>query len=481
MCCFFEERNQAKTITRLGATDFGICHTEKLLLINSYALAVGYKEDELPYNVTAPRKSEDDICEFMGFSYEPPSVLQEVSNPTDNTVTNYESDDGDEEVQVERDNEQVPQEYTQQSELLADLMGDDMDIEVFASEEEFELFKRNERSHDKRQLDELEDIAEKHDRANRLAIERELSRLLPTGNGKESTIEAFRRLTSQCQWIPFRAPDCATRPSDTDIAEALLYQEWMSDPDRSYNPTVKNGRRSFRQFEIDWNNEVTRRFKLWSSQGDQSDVTQLRYKSQLLLKQYFDKLAQDASLRAVLPTDDLDRNDLDNVLRTSRLSLTPAPPAEETTPPMYHGEGTAPLGAPTILNSEITVGSLRPAQEARAPYRVDLPAIPQVRPICSRRRFRSRKYCITCGFKRSNHVVCDEGVADKCTRDYCGKCRHRKALHGNSGFGLTCMKLTHPWQTSTVNDWYETVSYTCRQRLTLFSQILTMLYRIKRL
>jgi hypothetical protein len=465
MCCFFEEKNQQKAITRLAATDFGICHTEKLLLLNSYAKSVGFSDDNLPYNVTAPKKGEDDVPEFMGFSYQPMNIM-EVSNPTDNANTNYDSDDDNEEEDVNNDTtEDVAVIHKEQSDLLGNILGDDLDIEVFATDEEYEacLTRRNNddrcnrRQQQLEQLDEMEDIADKQDEVNRLAIAKELSKLLPTGNGKESTLDAFRRLSSQSEWLPFRSPDSLTIKTDIDIAEATLYQEWMLDENRSYSPSVKSGRRSFKQFETDWNNEVTRRFKLWSTQGEDG-IVQLRYKSQILLKKYFDELAENASLRAVLPSDDNDRSTLDRQLAESRRQLPQAPAAQDTTAPSFHGEGITPLGAPTTLNSDVTAGSLRTSSEARTPYEVthrNLPQQPPVRP--RRKRFRSRKYCITCGFKRSDHVVTDEGVAGSCIRNYCGKCRERKQCHGNNGFGLTCTNATHPWQTSTFADWYEEV------------------------
>jgi hypothetical protein len=61
------------------------------LLLNSYAKAVGFKDGDQPFNVSAPpKKSDNDVKEFMGFSYQPVE-LEEISNPTDTTCTNYDS------------------------------------------------------------------------------------------------------------------------------------------------------------------------------------------------------------------------------------------------------------------------------------------------------------------------------------------------------------------------------------------------------
>jgi hypothetical protein len=447
ICCFFEERNHQKAISRLGEKDFGICHTEKLLLLNSYALSVGCPENRLPYQVATPRKHTNAEAEYMGFAHKSEIEVMEVSNPT-NCISN--------------DINEEPRAHREQDELLSDLLGEDLDIEVFATEEEYNAFlNRDTRATDEvHRLDEMESSAGRNDRDNHYAIEQELKRLLPIGTGQETTIEAFKRLTNQCAWIPFRNPNSVTFATEIDKAEAALYDEWMSNPDICYNPLLQSGPRTFKAFERDWNNEVTRRFRLWSREGDEG-VVQLRYKTKLLLQQYYNQLAENASLRAQLPQDEDHRRTLDEQLRNNRQHLTPAPLAADTSPPTYSGEGTTPIGCPTALNTEVTVGAVRraPNNPSIAPFHVVVRQVPTTAPPRpSRKRFRSRKYCVTCGFKRSEHIVLDEGVAATCDRTYCGKCRQRKDCHGNCGFGLTCTKPTHPWQTSHVADWYDTVT-----------------------
>ena len=51
--------------------------------------------------------------------------------------------------------------------------------------------------------------------------------------------------------------------------------EWMEE--RKYSVDNKSGRRSFKAFANDWNNEVSRRFREWSK-GDDS-IVQVRLKS----------------------------------------------------------------------------------------------------------------------------------------------------------------------------------------------------------
>jgi hypothetical protein len=437
-----------------------------LLLLNSYCLAVGCPEDKLPYQVTAPRKHHDAEVEYMGFAHASQLEVLEVSNPTAsaNAEVNYCSDDNNEEDDVSNEwDEVVPCQHREQEEILGEQLGNDLDIEIFATEEEYNEFLNRDTSEleEMNRLDEIEDAATKKDQVNRLAIERELSRLLPTGNGQETTIEAFKRLTNQCEWIPFRDPSSSTPASDIDKAEAALYDEWMSDINKRYSLNAQSGSRTFKAFERDWNNEVTRRFRLWSRQGEDG-IIQLRYKSKLLLQQHYNRLAEIASLQAQLPQDDEHRRSLDEQLRNNRRSIAAAPAAADTSPPVYNGTGTTPFGCPTGLNAEVAVGAIRCAGAQNppgAPFRVDLTRTTRTVPQRPQRKlFRSRKYCVTCGFKRSEHVVHDEGVAATCTRSYCGKCRERHDCHGNAGFGLTCSKATHPWQATAVADWYATVT-----------------------
>ena len=460
---FFEERNHQKAINRLGEKDFGICHTEKLLLLNSYALTIGGPDTRLPYQVTAPRSPTNSEREYMGFSHAAMFEVLDVSNPTDSTsaTINYGSDDNNEDDAIVNDTVFTkPRTHTEQQEILRELIGDDLDIEVFVNEDEYNSFCNNDQKGDPlagTSLDVIDDNAQQHDKKNREAIEAEIKRLLPTISHSESTMDAFKRLTNQCAWIPFRDPSSNMHASDIDKAEADLYDEWMSNPQTAYSPQTQSGPRSFKAFEQDWNNEVTRRFRLWSKEGDGEGIVQLRYKTKLLLQQHFNKLAEISSLQGQLPNDDTHRHILDRQLRENRQNLNTVPRAEDTVPPRYHGTGTTPLGCPTGLNAEVTVGAVRQDRQnsAKAPFRIELTKVNMA--TTSRRCFRSRKYCINCGFKRSDHVPSEEGVAATCKRSYCGKCRERRDCHGNSAFGIKCTNNTHPWQVSTVSDWFETI------------------------
>ena len=293
ICCFFEERNHRKAVNQLGEVDYVICHTEKLLLLNSYALSVGCREHDLPYNVSAPRQLPSDEKEYMGFSHAAAAnlVADHVSNPAENNAATvkYGSDDNNEEDDVANDVEEEPDAHRDGDALLGHILGDDLDIEVFATEEEYNNFVANQGRTKKsvdnpHHLDELDKLTTLKDRENCHIIEQELRKLLPVDTGGESTIAAFQRLTNQFAWIPFRDPDSTSPSTEIDQAEAALFDDWMSA--EKYNINATSGPWSFKAFERDWNNEVTRRFRLWSRQNE-TDVVQLRYKSKLQLQRFF--------------------------------------------------------------------------------------------------------------------------------------------------------------------------------------------------
>ena len=85
--CFFESSNERKMVRRLGGRDYGIVETEVLLHINSFARTVGYEPQRLPFMVSAPMRSSNDIKEYLGFQYDLPDSVHAVSNPTETAGT----------------------------------------------------------------------------------------------------------------------------------------------------------------------------------------------------------------------------------------------------------------------------------------------------------------------------------------------------------------------------------------------------------
>jgi hypothetical protein len=206
--------------------------------------------------------------------------------------------------------------------------------------------------------DDMADSVLARDLENREFIQSELCKLLPEGsNANELMLDAFRRLSNKQPWIPFRFPDSDSPADDVDKEEAALFHEWSPQYDRN---TDGYSSKSYRAFERDWNNEVAKRFSLWTNG---SDIVLIRVKSQLQLQENFDKLKSWNALRATAPTqDDNDRDSLNNTLRTSRESLPPMNPPHDTVGPTQYPRrqqnATMPFGNPMTLNSDIAVGAV---------------------------------------------------------------------------------------------------------------------------
>jgi hypothetical protein len=93
-------------------------------------------------------------------------------------------------------------------------------------------------------------------------------------------------------------PDSSIRATDIDKAEGDHFNE----QDPSYSIAIKSGPKSYENFAIAWNLEVSRLFKLWSQGED--DVQQLRLKSATQLEDYYNKKKQLQSLQHTATEED---------------------------------------------------------------------------------------------------------------------------------------------------------------------------------
>jgi hypothetical protein len=444
----------------LGEVDYGTVQTEKLLSLNNYARTVGYSMDRLPYCfVTAPTDALEHK-EDIGFSFMLPPVLDNVVNPTETAGAEIADEEGT-----------LPEDDLQHDDTdEAELFGDDADVEVFATEEQYLEAVANSENDDQiaRELDML-NIAEeaiRKDKENEVWIQQEMRRLLPDVFGRETTLETFSRLTNKAPWVPFRMPNSTSAATNVDITESALFDEMKI----NYNPDATTGPATYKRFMVAWNDEVTRRFEDWCRQGDA--VTQIRFKSEKFLRDYHIASTELSSLRSIIPTgDDPDRNRFHDELHNTRQQLPITAAAATMRPTAYvNNGGVVPFGNPTVLNAQITMATvigMRQQQQNStlvAPYRIALPVIPGMaqRPQ-PRRIFRSKKWCIVCGWRKNQHSE-DEGPGgkdkkgiSKCKRNYCGNCfqLHNEHERRGVGFGPDCTNVTNQYCVSNVADWWE--------------------------
>jgi Transposase len=466
MCTFFERKNQDKSIVRLGEEDYGTYDTERLLVLNSYALSVGYDKD-LPFpKATAPTVAPTTPKEFMGFSYNLPEKLHRVRNPTDGTSIDDEMEEDGNSVGTEEEEEDREQELTEaQMDDMIGLLGEEFDVEIVVDEVE-ELVADALTEMELRQLQLAEEARRADAVVNKDFIQKELSRLVPNGDGRETTLKAFNRLTSDHSWIPFRMPDSSIRETDIDKAEA----DYFNEQDPSYSIAIKSGPKSYKNFAIAWNLEVSRRFKQWSQGED--DVQQLRLKSATQLEDYYKKKKQLQSLQHTATEEDQDRQLLNAQLKSTREQLPPRHEPHFVTPPTFIPQlhGITPFAHPTTLNAFITMAAVAAVRNniaapqrtsVAAPFRMTLPNLPKKTPARpTRKLFRSKMYCTACGWRKKEHTV-DEGKGKRpsdCSRSFCGNCYQLKEYHHVTAgipFGVNCTNPTNNYCSTNVNDWWE--------------------------
>jgi hypothetical protein len=299
MWYFFEMKNEQKQITRMNQEDHGTYFTEKLLHLNSYAIAVGYSKDNAPFHaISCP--STCTVNEYMGFNYRLPAEIGNVSNPTDLSMER-EYDEIDDETEEDGGDDSSGGNINDKVlvEVLQEAYGQDgIDVEVILEEGDYENPNDERIQHELQHQLEDEDVAEAvliSNEANSKMIEKEMSRLLAEEGRYETSLDVFKRLTNKRPWIPFRARDSTTEATEIDREESRLFDEWRPRYSRSSRAPVY---KQFRRFAIDWNNEVSRRFKVWSSGGT---IVQIRLKSEIQLQEYDDRNRELRSLQAVAP------------------------------------------------------------------------------------------------------------------------------------------------------------------------------------
>jgi hypothetical protein len=193
MSNYFEEKNSKKAITQLGEQDFGTFFTEKLLLLNSFAQSVGYSQKELPFtDVSAPTKSV--VEEYMGFCNNKQSVSRNTL-----LLHLHQIEIVDNEELIANTEDKI--EEISNAELVAMQAAtnfvEDLDIEVFGSDEDYENFINgaDQMNSVEMHLDMLDaaEASRNADEHHRAHIQNELMRLVLENNGTESTMEAFSR------------------------------------------------------------------------------------------------------------------------------------------------------------------------------------------------------------------------------------------------------------------------------------------------
>ena len=113
------------------------------------------------------------------------------------------------------------------------------------------------------------------------AIEAKLEHLVPEVRRKESTMDAFKRLTLQRPWVPFFKGTGTKTAIDTE--EEQLFEAMKSQYSRKASPRSKGG---YYSFMIAWNMEVASQYKR-QAEGEE-DVIIINRKSIQQLQEHYD-------------------------------------------------------------------------------------------------------------------------------------------------------------------------------------------------
>jgi hypothetical protein len=401
---YFEISNDRKKRNRSGeeTNDCLFSHrTERFGMVNSLHLSAGLPENELPFSCCQPALPDDMNAADIGFD-------KGVSLPNGNSVGEVIAE---EETAIELNGNFVEEED-----------GDD----------------DNENSDDDDFVEETNEITGMLDLD---AIDQKLDWLVPEIRRKESTMDAFKRLTLQRPWIPFHS---GTGPrSLVDDEELQLFESMKGNYTRKTSPRNRGG---YYHFMIAWNLEVANRYKR-QADGDE-EVILINRKSIQQLQEHCDamdaKLAMGARVEATWEQNGRGHlEQLNNTLREGRRNLAPLQPLQEAQPTQYPQEGPRPIGNPTVLNAEIVAGSLRAApleQQQQIPYNVLKPVQNELNPLLGYRRY---TWCITCGYRKSAHEP-HERFGKPCKCKWCGKCFQLKRFHHNGIMGPLCQHPPHP-------------------------------------
>jgi len=308
---FFEIDNDRKRINRLGewaGYDIFTHRTERLAMLNSLAKSAGYTDDELPYpELNIPPMLKDVIAKAeMGFDLAPSTtgsttdVLTEMQNelaegaPINPATEPIGTAQQQEEVEEEEAEEQGDVPETEDPNTGDEPAGED-DVELAEFLEDVDNLQNND--------DEELDIT--------------VARLLPEIQQHETTMQAFKRLTSQQPWIPFF--NGAGTKTALDEEEEALFQQMKDKFNRHVAPSAPRG---YLEFETAWNIEVANRYQRSIEEGE--DVILIHRKSRDQLAQHFDRIVQLTAASARAEEQNAGTTQLDNLnaqLRRNRQTL----------------------------------------------------------------------------------------------------------------------------------------------------------------
>lgn len=209
---------------------------------------------------------------------------------------------------------------------------------------------------------------------------------------------------------------------------------------RNVRPRARNG---YHYFANAWNLEVAERYQRYV-EGEDDNVILIRRKSFMQLQKHYDNLQQKKRL-AMLSDSQRDqelRNQMRIEMRETRQEVPDLPQIQNAAPIQYptNTNGTVPFGMPMALNPTMLQGAILQAPTLHVntlkgrPFVINPPTVT----ASVLTGFRKLTWCITCGFRKNQHIIKEESFGTKCKRSYCAKCGWLKTHHQNHSMGPFC-------------------------------------------
>lgn len=276
-------------------------------------------------------------------------------------------------------------------------------------------------------------------------LEEKVEQIVPEIYKRESTMEAFKRLTNHQQWVPFVVGGTTV----TDQVEAELFDSMH---DRYRRDVTPSANRRYRAFMNQWNLVAATKYKEFS---EGQNVVLINRKSVEQLQQYYDALQEKLKASARTENDNTQLQQHNQMLREARRDVNPVPqPVPRALPVEYPQAGSHPVGAPTVVNPQILAGGLinQPSDQRNpAPWRIGR-AVPETRRYNPMDGWNKRKWCQTCGWQKADHTK-EEKFGLRCKKDFCGNCYQRLDCHADGKMGPWCQHESHPTR-GVSHKWY---------------------------
>jgi hypothetical protein len=260
----YEQSNDRKKVSRLGEHQLCTHRTEKLYVLNSIAVELGFKEDQLPVKeaVSIPT-SIDSVTEYIGWLHKAPTIFEAVG-------TGEEEEETNDNVAVE-----------DLANFMAGVNFDNDDVAV--------------------PTDDLPQLANMMD-VNPIPLTTPVDTAIPIVIANvvtyETTFDAFKRLTEERPWVPFSDPKSSDPPTDpVDKAEYELFERLLQEDHYNRHISYLYAAKGFGSFSKKWDIEVADRFKR-KTEGE--DVVLIRRKSALFLQQFYDPLNKYKDLQCLV-------------------------------------------------------------------------------------------------------------------------------------------------------------------------------------